>query len=142
MTHSLISKPNFRALAIGAATFATLYWISSIGLSKVLNWWYYPTLPNNLPYTISSSWLWRLLGWALYIVPGFVAGFIARRSGLMHGAIVGVLTAPIMAVFVYMVGFWSAIEFSSLIYGAVLGIIWCSLSGLVGEFVVSRVFPQ
>ena len=142
MSSPLISKPSALALAVGSVAFAGLYWLSSAGLSAFLNWWFYPAPPDNLAQSVASSPVWRLLNWSLYLVPGFVAGLLARRSGLMHGAIVGVLTAPIMALLIYALGFWSAVELSSLVYGAVLGLVWCSLAGLIGELIGSRVWPQ
>lgn len=138
----MISRPSIPAILVGAVVFGVLYWLSSAGLSTLINWCFYPAPLDDFPQRIASSWLWRLFGWALYLVPGFLAGLVARRSGLMHGAIVGALTAPIMALLIYALGFWSIVEYSSLLYGSLLGFIWCSLAGLVGEFTASLVWPR
>jgi len=142
MRPPLISRPRVPALLVGSVAFAALYWLSSDGLSTLINWWFYPAPPDDLPERIASSWLWHLFSWALYLVPGFLAGLFARRSGLMHGAIVGALTAPIMALLIYALGLWSSVEYSSLLYGLALALVWCSLAGLVGELAASKVWPR
>lgn len=139
MATPILSKPSALPLVAGAGTFALLYWLSSVGLSTAVNWWFYPSPPEDFPQRLVSSPLWPVLGWALYLVPGFIAGFVSRRSGLIHGALVGVLTVPIMAILLYAYGFWSAVPTSSLVYGALLGVVWCSLAGLVGELIASKV---
>jgi len=139
MVTPILSKPSALPLVVGALAFAMLYWLSSAGLMAVVNWWYYPAAPEDFPQRLESSVLWHVLGWALYLVPGFIAGVLARRSGLMHGALVGLLTAPIMAVLLYAFGFWAAVRTSSLAYGAILGVVWCSLAGFVGELIAGKV---
>lgn len=142
MIRSLISKPSSFALLVGVSVFCLLYWFSSFGLSALINWWFYPAPPENVLVTITTSWYWRAFGFALYLIPGFLAGFFARRAGFMHGAIVGAFTLPTMALFFYVAGFWSAVSASSLLYGLVLGLVWCSLGGFVGELSASKVRRQ
>jgi len=142
MDSRFLSQPNIPALVYGAIAFTILYLLSSVGLSSFVNWWYAPIPHDDLPERIVSSWPWRIFGWSIYLIPGFIAGFVARRSGLMHGAIVGALTAPIMAVFVYVMGFWSNVETSSLIYGLVLGLVWCSIAGLIGQLVAFKLWRK
>lgn len=142
MATPILSKPSALPLVAGAGTFALLYWLSSVGLSTAISWGFYPAPPEDFLQSFASSPLWRVLGGAFYLVPGFIAGFASRRSGLMHGALVGVLTVPIMAIFLYAYGFWSAVPISSLVYGALLGVVWCSLAGLVGELIASKVWRR
>ena len=134
----VITKPNFRALVVAVGVFAFLYALSSFGLSALVNW-FYPTPPDNLPQRMVASPLWIVLSFSLYIIPGFLAGFFAGRSGLMHGSIVGALTVPIMALILYVSGFGTTIQSEGLLYGLGLGLFWCSLSGLLGEFMASHV---
>ncbi|MHB1117897.1 hypothetical protein [Sideroxydans sp.] len=111
-------------------------------MSALINWWFYPAPSVNVLTAITTSWYWRAFGFALYLIPGFLAGFVARRAGFMHGAIVGALTVPIMALYFYAAGFWAAVAASSLLYGLVLGLVWCSLGGFVGELSASRMWRQ
>jgi hypothetical protein len=45
-------------------------------------------------------------------------------------------------VFVYVMGFWSNVETSSLIYGLVLGLVWCSIAGLIGQLVAFKLWRK
>ena len=140
--NQLISRPSSLAITAGAIVFGILYWFSSFGLSAFINWWFYPSPPHDMRETIISSWQWSVFSFAIYLIPGFVAGLLARRSGLMHGAIIGLLTVPIMAAFIYAAGFWQFVAFASFFYGLMLALFWCTFAGLLGEVIASKVWPQ
>lgn len=95
--------------------------------------------PDDLPQRIVQSSIWAMFSFSLYLIPGFISGLIAGRSGLMHGLIVGAFSAPIMAVILYVAGFGGAVQAGSILYGLGSGLFWCSLSGVFGELVALRV---
>jgi len=123
---------NTLALFYGVGAFVLLYWFSSIGLSKLINWWFYPHIPEELLISFANSPWFQLFGLLLYLIPGFISGYIAHKASITHGLIVGTFTVPIIALFVFAGGFASAVTFATFSNGLALGLFWCSLAAWVG----------
>ena len=73
-----------------------------------------------------------------YLLPGYVAGVVSKRFGILHGAVVG-LVSPIVLVLHKLLGFrvldllpFSLFEIA--ISGIPTGLILCSIGGLVGIY--------
>jgi hypothetical protein len=78
----IVSFPNFAALGVGV--------LSYFALAIIVGW----LLPHLSP------GMGAVIGALLFISPGVLLGFIAKRSPLMHGLLLGVLTVAFMAILV------------------------------------------
>lgn len=130
--------PNLVAITIALTAFAALYWVMSFGLSTLINWGFFADIGKDPADVIAATIWWKLLGYALYLIPGFVVGFLASRAGLLHGLIVGVLTVPVMFSFLFIGGFSSVLDVRTVSYGLAIGVLWCSLAGILGEFAAAK----
>jgi hypothetical protein len=119
----LISPPHWKALSIAAICFAVSYPIAA---------WVLPSVPPVLA---------LLLFVALLVGCGTVAGYIANRSPLMHGVLLGALLGVIAIVVVGTIGGLGAADiagilkagFPALVAMAIPGIALCSLGAAIGD---------
>jgi hypothetical protein len=111
--------------------------IVSTGLSGLS----FAAMPNHgVPWPVWYS-VFRTISEALLAVaPGFAAGWFVGRSGLLIGAVVGVLASIASLVFVW--SWWGALPLSTaavtLIFGAAAAVITQSVAGAAGELIRSR----
>lgn len=131
------SRPNPQAVLLGTGTFLLLYF----GLIGYLNMAIRPG-ENGEPNfgLIGSPWFGPAWGLLQYVLPGFITGYLAKRSSLMHGAILGIMTA--ICLYLYsQLGFAGEKPASGIhvfSYWAIVGAIWCSLGAIVGGYFASR----
>ena len=119
----LISPPHWKALAIAALCFAVVYPIAA---------WALPSLPPALA---------LLLFVALLIGCGVVVGYIANRSPLMHGVLLGALLGVVAIVVLGTVGGLGARDIAgilksglpALVAMAIPGTALCSLGAVIGD---------
>lgn len=84
-----LGRPSVTAVVIGVFTFALMWWLNIGELKDLLDWWFYPEIPREVRAWFIGTLFWPIYAYAQYLVPGFVAGVVAFRKGLMHGLIVG-----------------------------------------------------
>jgi len=124
----VLSVPKWQALAVAAVVFLALYAFANWAL-KLLS----PAIGVPL-----------FLG--VFVASGAVAGYIAKRSPLMHGAILGALTGALAIAYVFIVdgnGFAGAGSFIAstvpvVMFMALPGIALCSLGAVFGDYLQGR----
>jgi putative membrane protein (TIGR04086 family) len=143
--HPIISQPSRRALLRGVATMLLVYAASMIVLNLVLRYSSIDADPD--PNDIAAE----VIPLLAYFTSGFVAGFVARRSPLMNGALLGFVIASMFLVppllFVLIPQSWiqhpfndyfdelSWFAFLRFTIGAMLV---CSLAAILGDYVSTR----
>jgi hypothetical protein len=122
----LVSSPNIRALRLGVLS----YFVWGIFVS-----WLLPHI--SVP----------PVGWAAFSIllfaPGVVVGIIAKRSPLMHGALLGLLIVGFVALLIAIAGSLGVNgtseglhQFGSMaVETAVVSIIVSSLGAVLGDFI-------
>ncbi len=142
----LLSPPNFKALTGGVFSYALLYWFSTTGVVAISHWWFPPTISSELKVLFSNSPLstiFALVTVAQYFLPGFVAGFMARRAGLMHGLIIGTLLPVVTALFLFNeLKFSFDLAINVLLSTLFLGLLFCSIAGVIGEAVSTKLWKR
>jgi len=124
----MISVPRVSALAASALAFVAMYAFANWALPKVE-----PRVGIPL----------FLLG---FLLSGGVVGYLAGKSPLMHGLILGLLTGVLAISYVAArdgalsgIGSLLASAGPALIAMAVPGIVLCTLGAILGDFIRSRV---
>jgi len=138
----IISRPSRKALLRGVATMLLGYAISMIVLNLVLSHSAVDVDPD--PNDIAAE----VIPILVYLTSGFVAGFIARRSPLMHGALLGFIIASVFLVppllFVLIPQTWIRHpfneyfdDFSRFVFlrFAIGAMLVCSLAAILGDYV-------
>jgi len=129
------ARPSLIAIVVGTFSYATLWWLHSGGLKTVLDWWFYPQIPQAAQAWFRNSPFWPIFSYAQYVVPGFLAGLIAFRNGVMHGLIVGTAVPFVHLAFGIVWGVTGTLAYeiwgigSGLLYGWAL----CGAGGLVAD---------
>jgi hypothetical protein len=124
----VLSVPKWRALAVAAIVFLALYALANWAL-KLLT----PAVGVPL-----------FLG--IFVASGAVAGYIARRSPLMHGAILGAFSGVLAFTYVFLISGNGLAGMNSLItsaipvvtFTALPGIALCSLGTVLGDYLRGR----
>jgi hypothetical protein len=124
----VFSVPKWQALVVAAVVFLALYAFANWALKLLA-----PAIGVPI-----------FLG--VFVVSGAVAGFIAKRSPLMHGAILGALTGVLAIAYVFLIGsngfagagsfVTSAIPVAT--FMALPGIALCSLGAVLGDYLQGR----
>jgi hypothetical protein len=125
----IVSSPSLSALGLGLLSYFVL---------TLLVGWLLPHLPHGLGVVALSVFLFA---------PGVVLGITARRSPLMHGALLGLLIVSFMAILILVAGMLgvrgtlSALRAldSMAVGSAVALIIACSLGAVMGDFIGDKV---
>ena len=129
----LLSRPNPQAVLLGAGAFIVLYF----GLIGYLHLAVRSTENSEPDFGLIGSPFFGM-AWGLfqYIVPGFITGYLAKRSSLMHGAILGAVTAICLYLYSQLgfAGGKPAIGLYIFSYCALIGVIWCSLGAIIGGY--------
>jgi hypothetical protein len=121
----VISLPNLRALGLGVLAYFALGFI--VG-------WLLPHVTHSIGWTMLSI---------LLLAPGMVLGLIAKRSPLMHGALLGLLIVGFLAFLIALgstLGVRGTAEWlhqlgSMAVGSAIMLIIFCSLGAVLGDFI-------
>ena len=142
----LIIRPNIKALGGGVFSYALMYWFSTAGAVVISHWWFPSASSGELKILFDNSPLstfFSVVVVAQYFIPGFVAGFMARHAGLMHGFIIGALL-PIVTVFFlfYELKFFSNLVINVLLYTLLLGLLFCSIAGIIGEAAATKLWKR
>ena len=125
----VVSSPNLRALGLGVLS----YFVVGLIVGGLL-----PHVTHPVGYVML---------WILLLAPGVVLGFAAKRSPLMHGALLGVLIVGFLAFLMALGGAlgvkgtteWFH-QFRSFAVGsAFVMMIFCSLGAVLGDFIGDRV---
>jgi hypothetical protein len=126
--------PRFGAIAVG-----TIF----LGLFYVLFAW---AIGSRMPGALVT-----VLLWGMFVVPGFVVGFMARTSPVMHGVILGVLV--VLAFPLAVMPWREAVSLLSatvrqpglargmmrgMAYWVCFGVVMCPLGAIVGSYAVRR----
>ena len=120
----IVSAPDPRALGLGVLSYFVLALL--LGL-----------LVPRLPHSLGTVFLAILL-----FVPGAVTGFLAKRSPLMHGLLLGALIVIFLGLLFLLAGTWGVKNNSAALRdldsmavgGAVLLMIGSSLGAVLGDF--------
>jgi hypothetical protein len=142
----LVPKRSAVALLVGGFAYAALRWLMVGGLSDLLHWWFGPQIPTELLTWFKTPHFWTIYGYAMLVVPGVMAGLIAHRAGLLHGAIVGAMVPLIdWAAHRLTLAYYSVTEIgpslgyaaASFLFSLVQATVLCALGGLAGAWVVN-----
>jgi hypothetical protein len=131
-----VSRPNFVGIAVGVSLYAVLWWLFGTGLRTIFDWWFSdPAAPIRV-WLRGSRLFWPIYGYAIYVVPGFLAGLIAWRSGVMHGLIVGTSVPVVDLAFAIEWGFGTfGYEIRAVGSGLLHGWLFCGIGGLAADLV-------
>jgi hypothetical protein len=121
----VVSSPNLPALGLGVLSY--FVWGIFVG-------WLLPHLSRPFGWTVLSI---------LLFAPGVVVGIVAKRSPLMHGALLGLLIVGFMALLIAIGGPLGVKgtseglhQFGSMAVGSAVGlIIVSSLGAVLGDFI-------
>ena len=143
----LLSRPSIVALAGGALSYAVLYWLSTSGAVAFSHWWFHATSTNDLQNQIANSPTFTFISVGLIfshqLVPGFIAGILARRSGLMHGFLTSALLPFVQLSFLFREFLLApSLVIQTLVITLFLGLLLSSIAGVAGEIVASRLWPH
>lgn len=133
-----ISKPNPNAIALATAVYGVLYFIF-IALLKA----------SVAPVTLVSAdtvGLWgnqlfmTVFGYMQYLLPGLLVGYLAEKSPMMHGYLLGVATTAFVYVYArYAYGDTPSLLPSTytVLYTCFVAGVWCSLGAIISDHVKS-----
>ena len=124
----IVSAPNPRALGLGVLSYFVLALLGGLLL---------PHLPRGLGAVFLALFL---------ILPGGVAGFLAKRSPLMHGLLLGLLIVAFTAILFLIAGMLGIKNMSAALHdlgsiavgSAVALMIACSLGAIAGDSLGAR----
>jgi putative membrane protein (TIGR04086 family) len=124
----VVSKPNFMALGLAIVAMVLTYVASSVALNSTVD--------------VNGRWFdWLLVSLVSYVVSGVVVGFRAKRSPLMHGALLGVLVMGLFA------GIqladdpsfsWTDLSLVKFAQQSIVAMIACSVGALLGDHLARR----
>ena len=120
-----ISQLNLKGIVSGVISFIILYVAFALFTSMYANSNYY----NHTILTI--------LGYGIYLLSGYIAGFVSKKSGVLNGAVAGILTPIIMAMYFLIVfGNWESTQKSIMSLGLFwlyTGFLLCGVGGLIHD---------
>lgn len=133
-----ISKPNPNAIALATAVYGLLYFIFIATLKASIG----PTtlVSDNADGLWGNQLFMTLFGLMQYILPGLLVGYLAEKSPMMHGYLLGIATTA----FVYTYARYAYSETPKLLpstytvlYTCFVAGVWCSLGAIIGDHVRS-----
>jgi putative membrane protein (TIGR04086 family) len=142
----LIIRPNVKALGGGIIAYALLYWISTSGAVAFSHLWFPAANPGELKALLKDSFIptfFAVVVVAQYFVPGFVAGFMARRAGLMHGLITGAFLPIVTLIFMFNeIQLATTLVLNILSLNLIAGLLFCSIAGVIGEAAATNLWER
>ena len=116
---------SIKGIVAGTVAFAVFYALYALASSWMVSRGHY------------SPWLVTIGGYLVWLLSGFVAGAGSRRAGLLNGAVTGLLTPLVMALYLVVgMGGWAQAGESILsggLYWLATGVILCGLGGLLWD---------
>jgi hypothetical protein len=134
----LLSRPSHAAVLSGAAIFLLLYF----GLLGYLQFAMRSDKGGKSDVGLIAHPMFGMTwGFLQYVLPGFITGYLAKRSPLMHGAILGAIAAIFMYAYSQLAyeGEPLAVELSDVAYWVYVGALWCAVGAVIGDYVASTV---
>jgi hypothetical protein len=123
----VVARPNLKALCMGMIAMVLVYTLGVV-LNMILARW---SLIASESRVVSI-----LLPLVVYLASGGVAGYLARRAPIMHGALLGLLTMVLFAVLtLVLAGDVSLTAFLQLAVGAM---VLCSIGAFLGDSIAHR----
>ena len=124
---AVLPRPHWRGLLAGLTTFAAFYALSTAIGKRLFE-------ADSLGWFGAGvgSFIWAIWGVLLYLVSGFIVGFLARSSGLIQGVILGLLTVPALPILTIALGGLPNLDPGALLTRAVIAVFWCALGGGLG----------
>jgi hypothetical protein len=124
---------NLKAVIYGVLTFLGLYFINIL-VSQLLLSAISPMAAGGTNY--AYMFLSQLMGVAVLLVPGFVAGRIATERGFTHGAVTGAIGTLLTALAALIVAFFRSrgIPISgTLFFWLIMNSMLCGFGGMASE---------
>jgi hypothetical protein len=124
---------NLKAVIYGVLTFVGLYFINIL-VSQLLSSAISPMAAGGTNYVY--MFLSQLMGVAVLLVPGFVAGRIATERGFTHGAVTGAIGTLLTALAALIVAFFRSrgIPISgTLFFWLIMNSMLCGFGGMASE---------
>jgi len=120
-----ISQLTLKGIVSGVVSFIILYVAFALFTSVYANSNYY----NHTILTI--------LGYGIYLISGYIAGFVSKKSGVLNGAVAGIMTPIIMGMYIFIVyGNWEDTQKSIMSLGLFwlyTGFLLCGIGGLIRD---------
>jgi len=133
-----ISKPNPHAIALATVLYGLLYFVFITALKISMS-------PAADAVTDTGLWgnriFMTIFGYMQYLLPGLVVGYLARRSPMMHGYLLGIATTAL--VYTYASVAYSDAPDSlpttyTVLYTCFVAGVWCSLGAIIADHFSSR----
>lgn len=119
----VLSKPNLIALGLAIVAMVLVYLASSVVMNSLVG-----------PDGSRLEWLWVSV--VSYTASGVVVGYWAKRSPLMHGALLGVILMGMFAG-IQLVGdpsfSWADLSVMKFAQQSIIAMIACSVGALLGD---------
>jgi len=124
----VFGKPNFIALGLATVAMVLIYVAGSVVMNSI-----------GSP---AGNWIeWLLVSVVSYIASGVVAGCWAKRSPLMHGALLGVLVMGMFAG-IQLAGdpsfSWTDFSMMKFVQQSIIAMIACSIGAFLGDRFAGR----
>jgi len=124
----IVGKPNFIALGLAVVAMVLIYVASSVVVNSIVG-------PDG------GGFEWLTVSVVSYTVSGVVVGYWAKRSPLMHGAVLGVLVTSMFAG-IQLGGdpsfSWADLSMTKFAQQSIVAMIACSVGALLGDRFAGR----
>ncbi|MBC3907428.1 hypothetical protein [Undibacterium umbellatum] len=131
--HPFISKPNTQAIALSTVAYGLLYFVFIAMLKASM-------APATLVNTDTGLWgnqlFMTIFGFAQYVVPGLLVGYLAEKSPMMHGYLLGIATTALVytyASFAYSDTPAQLPTSYTVLYTCFVAGVWCSLGAVIAD---------
>jgi len=131
--HPLISKPNNHAIVVATVVYAVVYFL------------FIATLKASVPkasLVMASYGLWEnklfmdICGVMQYVLPGLLVGYLAKKSPLMHGYLLGIAGTALVysyTSFAYSDNPSQLPTSYTVLYTCFVAGVWCSLGAVIAD---------
>jgi len=131
--HPFISKPNTEAIALSTVVYGVLYFLFIAVLKASMA---PPTLVNTDTGLWGNQLFMAIFGLAQYVVPGLLVGYLAEKSPMMHGYLLGIATTALVycyASFAYSDNPAQLPTTYTVLYTCFVAGVWCSLGAVIAD---------
>lgn len=131
--HPFISKPNTEAIALSTFVYGVLYFLFIAVLKASMA---PPTLLNTDIGLWGNQLFMAIFGLAQYVVPGLLVGYLAEKSPMMHGYLLGIATTALVycyASFAYSDNPAQLPNTYTVLYTCFVAGVWCSLGAVIAD---------
>ncbi|MFZ6745878.1 hypothetical protein ACO0LC_21850 [Undibacterium sp. JH2W] len=133
-----ISKPNIQAVALATVVYGLLYMIFIATLRASMP---QPTLVMMDSGLWSNRFFMTICGLAQYVLPGLLVGYLAKKSPMMHGYLLGIATTVMVyayASFAYSDTPAQLPSSYTILYTCFVAGVWCSLGAVIADHVSNQ----